>query len=187
MIVLDKLIMVMVIVTTLLIIVTIFMMLFFVSPFVISFLKSKKTIIKRILIIGIPLSAILIFSVSYYRVYYENQTHEIYIKLEELEKEKKELMNFLAKGINDEVWIQATSLENDVGFLFCKPTYLIQEANKYDDNLLNVYSYRLKKIEDLLSEYLKKFVYAYERCPELEHTDDEYATFSWCELFNITN
>ncbi len=182
----DEFLMIMLIITILLTIISAFIIVYSIFPIVTSFFKSKKKILKKILIIGIPISVVLILSFSYYRIYYENQTHEIYIKLEEIENEKKKLMNQLAKRINDEDWIKATSLENDVEFLFCESTYLIQEASKHNDNFLYTCSYQLKEIESLTSEYLKRFIYAYKRCPSSERTERERSIFYYCDLLNIT-
>lgn len=147
-----------------------------------GFLKSKISIIKKLFIICLIAAPLSFLSISYYRFYYENQTHELYIELEKLGDEKKALMSKLAEKIDDERWINSIKSGR---VLFCSPEGLLQLADNKNINYLNDYSDKLHDIEEEIYINLKKFKYAYEHCPNSEHLKDEESIYDFCVYFNV--
>lgn len=146
-----------------------------------GFLKSKISIIKKLFIICLIAAPLSFLSISYYRFYYENQTHELYIELDKLEDAKKALMSTLAEKVDDEMWINSTKSGR---VLFCSPEGLLQLADNKNINYLNTYSNQLHDIEEKIYSNLKKFKYAYEHCPDSEHTSDEESIYDFSVYFN---
>ena len=147
-----------------------------------GFIKSKIIIIKKLFIIGLIAASLSFFSISYYRLYCENQTHKLYIELDKLEYEKKELMSNLAEMVEDERWINTIKSSR---VLFCSPNVLLQLADNKNINYLTTYSDKLDSIETSIYNILKKFKYAYERCPNSKHTSDEESIYDFCIYFNL--
>ena len=119
-----------------------------------GFLKSKISIIKKLFIICLIAAPLSFLSISYYRFYYENETHELYIELDKLGDEKKALMSKLAEKIDDERWINSIKSGR---VLFCSPENLLQLADNKNINYLNDYSDKLHDIEEEIYINLKKF------------------------------
>lgn len=69
--------------------------------------------------------------------------------------------------------------------MFCSPKGLLQLADNKNINYLTTYSDKLDSIEISIYNNLKKFKYAYERCPNFKHTSDEESIYDFCIYFNV--